>query len=153
MLVEKLKSPSGLSWSKPTPSGGQKPNGVNDIGSWNPNGPTGVNNATSESVMTPGTQPTLSTRRRVSFIGKGAFKNYVDHVLPYFDHLPTPGWHFYWKVETVKNETWTQNSWKFSFQIYPTILNAHKYTHHRYAFFMHKIENMKKLQFNRLSEL
>ena len=56
-------------------------------------------------------------------------------------------------LETVKNETWTQNGWKFLFQIYPTILNPHKYTHHRYAFFMHIIENIKKPQFNRLSEV
>ena len=53
-----------------------------------------------------------------------------------------------WNLETVKNETWTQNGWKFSFQIYPTILNPH-----RYAFFMHIIENIKKPQFNRLSEV
>ena len=27
---------------------------------------------------------------------KGAFKNYVDHFLPNFDHLPTCGLHFYY---------------------------------------------------------
>ena len=27
--------------------------------------------------------------------GKGSSKYYVDHFLPYFDHLPTSGWHFY----------------------------------------------------------
>ena len=26
-------------------------------------------------------------------------------------------------LETVKNETWTQNGWKFYFQIYPRLLN------------------------------
>ena len=26
---------------------------------------------------------------------KGSFKNYVDHFLPNFDHLPTSGWHVY----------------------------------------------------------
>ena len=25
----------------------------------------------------------------------GAFKNYIDHFVPYFDYLPTSGWHFY----------------------------------------------------------
>ena len=32
-------------------------------------------------------------QRNPSF--KGAFKNYVDHFCPYFDHLPTSSWHFY----------------------------------------------------------
>ena len=56
-------------------------------------------------------------------------------------------------LETVKNETWTQNGWKFLFQIYPTILNPHRYTYHGYAFFMHMIENIKKLQCKGLPEV
>ena len=61
MLVEKLKSPSGMVGFKPT-----KSPGAGDMNSWNPN----VNNATTaESILTPaGPQPSLSTRRRVSFI-------------------------------------------------------------------------------------
>ena len=31
-----------------------------------------------------------------SFNSKGTDKNYVDHFLPNFDHLPTSGWHSYY---------------------------------------------------------
>ena len=37
---------------------------------------------------------------------KGSYKNYVDHFLPYFDHLPTSGWHFYLISLLSKVDIW-----------------------------------------------
>ena len=38
--------------------------------------------------------PMHSCGRKLTYT-LGAFKNYVDHFLPSFDHLPTYGWHVY----------------------------------------------------------